>query len=157
VARRSRKLPSGSGGLWGQLVNMGQGGAPKPPFTINWHQTEQAYGNPLSADVRKAVDAATFFFVLNEESERRGEPVTNVHAIIEACRKRATEFELAFPSHKSDEGIAAILFIQKNFDHPRLRDRLFESLHDMLIKFRRACDAAISELTEFPGIIDGDE
>src|SRR5262245_1868060 len=57
MARRSRKLPA-MGGLAAYLVSLGDSlnrGDEKPIslVTIDWQKIEQAYGQPLSADVRQ--------------------------------------------------------------------------------------------------------
>jgi hypothetical protein len=154
MARRSRKLPASSGGPWNYLT----GEVPIPRFTINWQQIERAYGKKLSADVREAMFAATSFFVLFEESsERTGVPVPQAQTIIEGCKRRASEFQGALPSHESDGGLHAMLFITKNFNDNRVSYRLFGILHGLLTSFQTACNAALRELSEFPSLTEGDE
>jgi hypothetical protein len=158
MTKPSRRLP-GSGGLFSYLVSLVPGEKPISRFTIDWPQIERAYGKPLSAEVRKAIDAATLFFVISEEPERTGKPVGEAQKIVEACKRCASEFHRALPSLQSDnEGYAAMHFISKNLNDPRLRDgKLFVGLHRVLISFNDACNAALKELSEFPFSKEGDE
>ena len=157
MARRSRKLPASSGGPWAYLTTLVPGETPISGLTIDWQEIERAYGKPLSADVRGALFATTKFFVLFEESERAGEPVGHAQTIIEACKRRASEFQKALPSHESDSGLHALFFIGKNFNDHRLGYRLFGILNGLLPSFQAACNAALKELGEFPFLTEGDE
>jgi hypothetical protein len=157
MARPSRKLPASSGGPWAYLTNLVPGEAPISGLTIDWQEIERAYGKKLSADVRGAMFAATSFFVLFEESERTGVPVPQAQTIIEGCKRRASEFQGALPSHESDGGLHAMLFITKNFNDNRVSYRLFGILHGLLTSFQTACNAALKELSEFPSLTEGDE
>jgi hypothetical protein len=118
-------------------------------FTIDWQKIERAYGQPLSATVREALVAATRFFVLFEESERTGAPIAHVQTTIKACKRGASKFQKGLPSLESvPESYVAQFFISKNFSNPPLGDRLFETLHNLLISFDVACNAALKELSE---------
>src|SRR5262249_29905711 len=136
MALRPRKFPA-MGGLAAYLESLEgylKTGDEKPIslFTIGWQRIERAYGQPLSADVRQGLVAATTSFVLFEESERTGSPISDVQATIKACRKQANEFQMGLPSLESNGDSYAQLLISKNFNNPPLGDRLFKILHDLL-------------------------
>jgi hypothetical protein len=161
MAKYSPKLPASSGGPGAYLVSLGDyvmGRAQKPPsrFAISrstWQQIERAYGEPLPTDVREALVKATEFFALFEECERAGERVIDVQKTIEACKRRASEFQRALPSLESDASRVAMFFISENFNDPRL----FGILHNLLPSFDVACNAALKALSEYPPIKEGDE
>jgi hypothetical protein len=149
---RRRKLPSYSSGPWAYLVSLGEyvrrGEKPPPLFTIDdWEPIEGAYGEPLSADVRKELVAATEFFVVFKEWEQ-GERLTDVQTKINACKKRASEFQRALGS--LDSGSAS-LFIAKNLNNAQQY-----ALHVFLPSFNDACDAALKQLREYPATKEGD-
>jgi hypothetical protein len=154
MARRSRKLPA-MDDLAAYLVNLGgylKSGDEKPIslVTIDWQKIEQAYGQPLSADVRQGLVTAATSFVLFEGSERKGSPIGDVQTTIETCRSHASEFQRGLPSIESVRGSYAQLLISKNFNNPPLGDRLFEILHNLLTSFDVACNTALKELSESP-------
>lgn len=108
--------------------------------------------------MREAMVAATKFFVLSEKSERIGEPVGRVQTTLEACKRRASEFQRVLPSPELKGGLEAISFIAKNYSDARLNDgRLFVALQGFLTSFQIACDAALKEISEFPAVKEGDE
>jgi hypothetical protein len=146
MARRSRKLPGSFSGAAAHLQSLEpyvSGLVERPPslFTIDWQQIEQAYGTPLSADVREALVRTTEMFILFEEPERTGESVTHVHKIIEASKKQASEFQRALPSSQS----AAWLFIS-----PGPSNRPFAIIHGLLTWFDAACTDALQKLSKYP-------
>ena len=106
--------------------------------------------------MRKALLAATEFFVLFEEPERTAIPVANVQAIIETCNRRASEFQAASPSRRIAPPEMALFFISKNFTDPRLSDRPIEVLYRLLSSLEFACNAALGEVSEFAFIKQGD-
>jgi len=150
---RRRKLPSYSSGPWAHLVSLGEyvrrGEKPPRLFTIDdWDPIERAYGEPLSADVRKELVATTESFVVFKEWEQ-GERLTDVQAKINACKKRASEFHRALRSLDSS---SASLFIAKNFNNPQQ----YVALQVFLPSFNDACDAALKKLLEYPAAKEGD-
>src|SRR5262245_34951077 len=108
------------GGLADHLLRLGdwlREGDEKPIWlgTIDWEKIEHAYGQALSPDVRTACERATTSFVLWEESERTGATAASVRTIIEACQKRASEFQKLLSSPETSGGGYARWLITKNF------------------------------------------
>jgi hypothetical protein len=157
MPRRSGKLPASSGGLFDYLKNLVPDERSPTLFNVDWRKVERAYNKPLPADVREAMVAATQFFVLSEKSERTGEPVGRVQATIEACKRRASEFQRVLPSLELTDGLHAVFFIAKNYSDARLNDgRLFVALQEFLTSFQLACNEALKEIGRFPALKEGD-
>ena len=147
-----------------RTIPMSSGGG-DPRFAISeagWERIERALGEQLSADVRKTVHEATRRFVLFEPAERTAEPVADAKAIIEACKKSASNFQRTLQAHafkSSDAGIYATHLIKKNFQDSRLdNEEGLHLLYHILTPFHVACDAALKELRdpELPSFTKGD-
>lgn len=146
--RRSRKLPFASAG-----------GEPDLTFSeADWQRIEQAYREPLSADVRSSVVEATQKFVYWEGFERKAEPVAKAQEFIAAYKRAAMGLQQAMSTGgSSDARTSARYLVMKHFQDPRLSDKAgssyvgrFHTLTGVLTSFQSACIIALRELEPPP-------